>query len=86
MLISVRVEFDLFIDVMIYKGDLVLIGDDSMPVIYDRNANDHYVAATDRGLMTLQLNILTDADLNQLNNVDEQVLSATYETGYRFIY
>ena len=86
VLISVRVEFDLFIDVMIYKGDLVLIGDDSMPVIYDRNANDHYVAATDRGLMTLQLNILTDADLNQLNNVDEQVLSATYETGYRFIY
>ena len=70
---------------MIYKGDLALIDDDSMPVIYDRNANDHYVAATDSGLMTIQLDILTDAAFKQVNNVDYQVLSASYDTGFRFM-
>lgn len=85
VLISVRVEFDLYIDVMIYKGDLALIDEDSMPVIYDRNANDHYVAATDSVLMTMQLDILTDADFKQVNNVDHQVLSASYDTGFRFM-
>lgn len=85
VLISVKVEFDLYIDVMIFKGDLALIDDNSMPVIYDRNSNDHYVSATDSGMMTVQLNILTDADFTKLNNIDEQVLSASYDTGYRYV-
>ncbi len=85
VLISVRVEFDLYVDVMIFKGDLALIDDNSMPVIYDRNSNDHYVSATDSGLMTVQLNILTDANFTKLNNIDMQVLSATYDTGYRYM-
>lgn len=85
VLITVQLEFDFYVDVMIFKGDLALIDDRSMPVIYDRNANDHYVAATDSGQMTVQLDILTDTDFQKINNIDEQVLSAVYDTGFRYM-
>lgn len=85
VLITVQLEFDFYIDVLIFKGDLALIDDQSMPVIYDRNANDHYVAATDSGQMKIQLDILTDNDFQKINNIDEQVLSAAYDTGFRYV-
>lgn len=85
VLISVHVEFDLFIDCFIYKGDFPLIDDRSMPEVFDKNWNEHYVAASDRARFKMQYDILTDPEFKQANNVDEQVISAEYETGFRFL-
>ncbi len=84
VLISVQVEFDLFMDCLIYKSDLYLIDDESMPDIFDKNWNEHYVAASDRARMMIQYNILTDVYFKQLQNVDEQVLRVEYQTGFRY--
>ncbi len=84
VLISVQVEFDIYMDCLIFKGDLALIDDKSMPTVFDRNWNEHYVAATDNARMKMQYDILTDADFKQLNNVDERVLSVDYLTGFRY--
>lgn len=84
VLISVTVDVRVNIDCFVYKGDLPLIDSDSMPYIFDFDRNDHYVAASDNADMTIQYDILVDADFSVVNNVDQFVTHIKYATGYEY--
>ena len=72
------------IDAFIYKGDLPLIDDNSLPYIFDDDWNEHYVAASDSATFTLSLNIVCDKDLTDVLNIEDEVMQVDYKTGYHF--
>lgn len=72
------------IDTFIYKGDLPLIDDNSLPYIFDDDWNEHYVAANDSATFTLSLNIVCDKGLTDVLNVEDEVMQVDYKTGYHF--
>lgn len=55
-----------------------------MPYIFDKNWNDHYVAASDSACMSIQYDILVDADFKVVNNVDQFITHIKYETGFEY--
>lgn len=72
------------IDAFIYKGDLPLIDDNSLPYIFDDDWNEHYVTASDSATFTLSLNIVCDKDLTDVLNIEDEVMRVDYKTGYHF--
>lgn len=72
------------IDAFIYKGDLPLIDDNSLPFIFDDDWNEHYVAASDFATFTLSLNIVCDKGLTDVLNIEDEVMQVDYKTGYHF--
>lgn len=82
LLVSVRVDVYVGVDCFIYKGDLLLIDDDEMPYIFDKNWNEHYVAASDEAELTVQYDIRIDSDLKHVINVGQRLVRSRFETGY----
>lgn len=72
------------IDAFIYKGDLPLIDDNSLPYIFDDDWNEHYVAASDFATFTLSVNIVCDKGLTDVLNIEDEVIQVDYKTGYHF--
>lgn len=84
VLISIQVEQLLDVSCFIYKGDLPLIDSDNMPYIFDYEWNDHYVAATDKVSISVQYDIMVDADFNKVNSYMQYITHIKYETGFEF--
>ena len=82
LLVSIRVDVFVCVDCFIYKGDLLLIDDDEMPYVFDKNWNEHYVAASDDAELTAQYDILIDSELKHVINVGQRVVRSRFETGY----
>lgn len=82
LLVSMRVDVYVGVDCFIYKGDLPLIDDDEMPYIFDKNWNEHYVAASDEAELTAQYDILIDSKLKHVINVGQRLVHSRFETGY----
>lgn len=60
----------------------LLIDDDEMPYIFDKNWNEHYVAASDEAELTVQYDIRIDSDLKHVINVGQRLVRSRFETGY----
>lgn len=84
ILIQCTVIVEAEIDAFIYKGDLPLIDDNSLPYIFDDDWNEHYVAANDFATFTLSLNIVCDKGLTDVLNIEDEVMQIDYKTGYHF--
>lgn len=82
LLVSVRVDLRVGVDIFIFKGDLPLINDDEMPYIFDKDWNDHYVAASDEAELTMQYDILIDSELKHVINVSQRVVRSQFDTGF----
>lgn len=82
LLVSMRVDMYVGIDCFIFKGDLPLIDDDEMPYIFDKDWNEHYVAASDEAELTAQYDILIDPDLKKVINVGQRIVRSKFMTGY----
>ena len=53
-----------------------------MPYIFDKNWNEHYVAASDDAELTAQYDILIDSELKHVINVGQRVVRSRFETEY----
>ena len=84
VMVSVEVDINVTIDCFIYKADLPLIDQEELPYIFDRDWNEHYVAASDEADLTVRYMLLLDPNMKTVTNIDQLLIHAKYETGFEY--